>query len=70
MRFPMAGDLDGGRQQSAYSSQDLANTQHAHRDHTRFALLSLPVCTANEPLFSLLLHPSALTLCPSQTSQL
>lgn len=43
MRFPMAGDLDGGKQQSAYSTHNLANglenTQHAHGQHRRFIFI-------------------------------
>lgn len=33
MRFPMAGDLDGRKQQNAYSTQNLATCMKTHNMH-------------------------------------
>lgn len=71
MRFPMAGDLDGGETTERIQNlaNGLENTQHAHGEQRRLILMILPICTANEPLFALL-HPSVLTIRPTQISRL
>lgn len=52
MRFPMAGDLDGRKQQSAYSTQNLPKgaSQHTsvHTENTPALLFT--ILPANEPL--------------------
>lgn len=72
MRFPMAGDLDGGETTERIQNlaNGLENTQHAHGEQRRLIFTILPICTANEPLFALLLHPSVPTIRPTQISRL
>lgn len=51
MRFPMAGDLDGRKQQNAYSTQNLATRMKIHNMHMENTAGSdcficfLPICT-------------------------
>lgn len=66
MRFPMAGDLDGRKQQNAYSTQNLAKRMIIHNRHMENTadwecFSFLPICTC-------LIIPSA-SFCLSNMSR-
>lgn len=74
MRFPMAGDLDGRKQQNAYSTRTGQTGLKSHSLHTEnrkgLFLLFYPSAPIMSPSWLLLLHPSVLTICLSQISWL